>query len=78
MVRPTGTKDVPSCNNRFAILDENYAESQNRRTLPAETQLPGKPPPPPPLPRQGNRTTLPWKQLTAQQLINNQNGLNLE
>jgi hypothetical protein len=47
MVRPTGTKDVPSCNNRFAILDENYAESQNRRTLPAETQLPGKPPPPP-------------------------------
>jgi hypothetical protein len=48
MVRPTGTKDVPSCNNRFALLDENYSESQNRRTLPAETQHQGKPTLPPP------------------------------
>jgi hypothetical protein len=42
MVRPTVTKDVLACNNRFAVLDGNYAEYQIRRTLQAET---GTPPP---------------------------------
>jgi hypothetical protein len=48
MVRPTGTKDVPSCNNRFAPLDENYSELQNRRTLQDSRNFQGKHPPLPP------------------------------
>ena len=45
MVRPTVTKDVPGCNNRFAPLGENYAEYQIRRALQVAS---GKDPPPPP------------------------------
>ena len=47
MVRPTGTKDVPSCNNRFAALDENYYDSLNRRNPTDATTTQGKPPLPP-------------------------------
>jgi hypothetical protein len=43
MVRPTVTKDVPGCNNRFAPLGENYAEYQIRRALQVAS---GKDPPP--------------------------------
>jgi hypothetical protein len=70
MVRPTGTKDVPSCNNRFAALDENYYDSLNRRNLTDATTTQGKPPLPPPLTgrkavhRQGTQ-----EQLTAAQLM---------
>jgi hypothetical protein len=45
MVRPTVTKDVPACNNRFAVLDETYAAYQIRRAL---QDTSGKDPPPPP------------------------------
>jgi cell envelope opacity-associated protein A len=44
MVRPTVTKDVPACNNRFAVLDETYAAYQIRRAL---QDTSGKDPPPP-------------------------------
>jgi hypothetical protein len=44
MVRPTVTKDVPGCNNRFAPLGETYAAYQIRRTLEVAS---GKDPPPP-------------------------------
>ena len=63
MVRPTVTKDVPSCNNRFAALDENYYESLNRRTLQGAGNLQGKPPPPL---RLGGAAS---QQLTTHQLI---------
>ena len=43
MVRPTVTKDVPGCNNRFAPLGENYASYQIRRSLEVAS---GKDPPP--------------------------------
>jgi hypothetical protein len=45
MVRPTVTKDVPGCNNRFAPLGETYAAYQIRRTLEVAS---GKDPPPHP------------------------------
>jgi hypothetical protein len=64
MVRPTVTKDVPGCNNRFAPLSETYAGYQIRRSLEITS---GKDPPP----TQG-RVPLPFRpsQLTpAQQLI---------
>jgi len=64
MVRPTVTKDVPACNNRFAVLDETYAAYQIRRAL---QDASGKDPPPP----QGRAPPLSWlNQLTlGKQLI---------
>jgi hypothetical protein len=62
MVRPTSTRDVPSCNNRFAALDENYSESLNRRTLSAGNNTQGKPPP---LPRTGQDNSIPGSTETA-------------
>jgi len=59
MVRPTVTKDVPGCNNRFAPLGENYASYQIRRTLEVAS---GKDPTPP---TQGRAPPLSWpNQLT--------------
>jgi hypothetical protein len=54
MVRPTVTKDVPGCNNRFAPLGENYAAYQIRRTLEVAS---GKDPPPH---TQGRAPPLSW------------------
>ena len=64
MVRPTVTKDVPGCNNRFAPLGENYAEYQIRRALQVAS---GKDPPPP---TQGRAPPLSWlNQLTLEKQL---------